>query len=88
MTVSSFPLVCMLFATTAIMTTSSRMCYAFARYVHTFPRREFSAYIPQRWWPTCVSFLFQGPPKVECAFELSLPQLGSGHHLWLYLPRL
>ncbi|KAJ5119693.1 hypothetical protein N7448_010362 [Penicillium atrosanguineum] len=26
-----FPLVCMLFATTAIMTTSSRMCYAFAR---------------------------------------------------------
>ena len=27
----SFPLVCMLFATTAIMTTSSRMCYAFAR---------------------------------------------------------
>lgn len=30
---SSFPLVCMLFATTAIMTTSSRMCYAFARYV-------------------------------------------------------
>lgn len=29
--VLSFPLVCMLFATTAIMTTSSRMCYAFAR---------------------------------------------------------
>lgn len=29
----SFPLVCMLFATTAIMTTSSRMCFAFARYV-------------------------------------------------------
>jgi len=28
---SSFPLVCMLFATTAIMTTSSRMCYAFSR---------------------------------------------------------
>ncbi|KAJ5469575.1 hypothetical protein N7539_009193 [Penicillium diatomitis] len=26
-----FPLVCMLFATTAIMTTSCRMCYAFAR---------------------------------------------------------
>ncbi|KAJ5397165.1 hypothetical protein N7509_005278 [Penicillium cosmopolitanum] len=26
-----FPLVCMLFTTTAIMTTSSRMCYAFAR---------------------------------------------------------
>lgn len=28
-----FPLVCMLFATTSIMTTSSRMIYAFARYV-------------------------------------------------------
>lgn len=27
----SFPLVCMLFATTSIMTTSSRMIYAFAR---------------------------------------------------------
>lgn len=26
-----FPLICLLFATTAIMTTSSRMCYAFAR---------------------------------------------------------
>lgn len=29
----SFPLVCALFAATAIMTTSSRMIYAFARYV-------------------------------------------------------
>ena len=29
-----FPLVCLLFATTTIMTTSSRMTYAFARYVN------------------------------------------------------
>lgn len=32
-TLSSFPLVCALFAAIAIMTTSSRMIYAFARYV-------------------------------------------------------
>lgn len=30
----------MLFATTAIMTTSSRMCYAFARYGRQLPRNE------------------------------------------------
>lgn len=33
LTLFSFPLVCMLFATVSIMTTSSRMIYAFARFV-------------------------------------------------------
>lgn len=45
LTFPSFPLVCMLFATTAIMTTSSRMCYAFARYVQIFSRRDFPTHI-------------------------------------------
>jgi hypothetical protein len=31
LTVNSFPLLCLLFATISIMTTSSRMTYAFAR---------------------------------------------------------
>lgn len=83
---SRLPLVCLVFAIISVMTTSSRMIFAFARYLIFF--LDFNAYnnSSQRWGSSCLSVLCKSSPDTQIAPQRTHSYCCGGDRIRMYLP--
>jgi hypothetical protein len=82
------PLVCLVFAIISVMTTSSRMIFAFARYLTSFPTCNAYTHPSQGWRSSCFSVFRQSPPNTQVAPQCTHSQCCGSDRIWMHLPRL
>lgn len=78
------PLVCLILAILSVMTTSSRMIFAFARY-GTFLAWVLLMLTMQGWRSSCVSLFCYCPSDLEIATERSYLDSRRGDHFRVHL---